>query len=41
MENYNELTKKEIKLIEKFIDLTFKNKKKIVDEKILNKFLLR
>ena len=37
MKNYNELTKKEIGLIEKFIDLNFKNNDQIVDEKILNK----
>ena len=37
----NELTPKEIALIEKFIDLTFKNKKQIVDEKELDKALLK
>ena len=36
----NELTAKEIALIEKFIDVTFKNKKQIIDEKALNKALL-
>ena len=36
----NELTPKEIALIEKFIDLTFKDKKQVVDEKTLNKALL-
>ena len=36
----NELTAKEINLIEKFIDLTFKNKKNFVGEKTLDKFLL-
>ena len=40
MEYDNELTPKEISLIEKFVDLTFKNKKQIVDEKTLNKALL-
>ena len=39
MEYDNELTSKEIALIEKFIDLTFKNKTQIVDEKTLNKVL--
>ena len=36
----NELTPKEIALIEKFINLTFKDKKQVVDEKTLNKALL-
>ena len=35
-----ELTLKEIALIEKFINITFKNKRQIVDEKALNKALL-
>ena len=35
-----ELTPKEISIIEKFIDITFKHKKQIVDEKTLNKSLL-
>ncbi|MBI2545698.1 hypothetical protein HYV81_00800 [Candidatus Woesearchaeota archaeon] len=35
-----ELTPKEIALIEKFIDVTFKGKRQIVSEKILNKALL-
>ena len=36
----NEITPKEIILIERFIDTTFKNKKQIVDEKALDKALL-
>ena len=36
----NELTPKEIALIERFVDLTFKNKSQIVDEKTLDKALL-
>ena len=36
----DDLTPKEVMLIEKFIDVTFKNKKQMVDEKDLNKALL-